>query len=182
MTKYAALLRGINVGGKNTVSMPILKSAFENAGFLSVSTYINSGNVLFSTSCEDISELKQKCEKIIQDTFSLTIPVMIITENTLDDVLAHAPNWWDDDKEFVHNAIFLLPPTTVEYILQKIGETNPELELISYHNQVIFWSAPRATFSRTKMTKLTSTADYNKITVRNANTTKKLLQLFQNQA
>ena len=159
--------------------MPLLKSAFEDAGFSNISTYINSGNVLFSDSCEDISMLKQKCEKIIKDTFSLTIPVMIISKNTLADALAHAPSWWDEDKESVHNAIFLLPPTTVEYILQKIGETNPELELIAHHEAVIFWSAPRATFSRTKLTKLTSTADHSKITVRNANTTKKLLQLFK---
>ena len=182
MTKYVALLRGINVGGKNAVSMPLLKSAFENAGFCNISTYINSGNLLFSDNCENIPFLKDKCEQIIKDTFNLNIPVVIISENTLEDTLAHIPSWWDNDKEFVHNAIFLIPPTTVEFILEKIGETNPEFELVSHHESVIFWSAPRATFSRTKMTKMTSTSDYNKFTVRNANTTKKLLQLIKNQA
>ena len=52
MKKYIALLRGINISGKNKVSMPLLKVAFEELGFLNVSTYINSGNVLFSSDKE----------------------------------------------------------------------------------------------------------------------------------
>ncbi|MCC0656111.1 DUF1697 domain-containing protein [Clostridioides sp. ES-S-0005-03] len=47
LEKYIALFRGINISCKNKVSMPLLKAAFEGMGFLNVSTYINSGNVLF---------------------------------------------------------------------------------------------------------------------------------------
>ena len=49
MTKYVALLRGINVGGKNMIKMPELKQAFISIGMQGVSTYIQSGNVLFSS-------------------------------------------------------------------------------------------------------------------------------------
>ena len=49
MTTYVALLRGINVGGKNLIRMPALKACFEENGFEDVSTYIQSGNVLFAT-------------------------------------------------------------------------------------------------------------------------------------
>ena len=48
MQKYIALLRGINVGGKNKISMPELKMMFEDCGYEDVITYINSGNVIFS--------------------------------------------------------------------------------------------------------------------------------------
>lgn len=47
--KYIALLRGINVGGKNKISMSDLKEGFENAGFRNTRTYINSGNVIFDS-------------------------------------------------------------------------------------------------------------------------------------
>jgi uncharacterized protein (DUF1697 family) len=49
MTTYIALLRGINVGGKNKVPMPELKEAYRQAGFADVRTYINSGNVIFAS-------------------------------------------------------------------------------------------------------------------------------------
>lgn len=48
MERYIALLRGVNVGGKNKIPMPSLKAAFEKAGFFEVGTYINSGNIIFS--------------------------------------------------------------------------------------------------------------------------------------
>lgn len=47
---YVALLRGVNVGGKNKVSMSELKVCFEDLGYQNVSTYINSGNILFTSS------------------------------------------------------------------------------------------------------------------------------------
>ena len=50
MARYVALLRGINVGGKNPIPMPALKACFEDDGFEDVRTYIQSGNVVFSTS------------------------------------------------------------------------------------------------------------------------------------
>ena len=49
MTRFIALLRGINVGGNNMIKMADLKAAFERRGFANVSTYINSGNVLFNS-------------------------------------------------------------------------------------------------------------------------------------
>ena len=59
MSKYIALLCGINVGGKNKVSMPVLKEAFEAAGFADVKTYINSGNVIFRADFKNVILLQQ---------------------------------------------------------------------------------------------------------------------------
>lgn len=47
MTRYIALLRGINISGKNKISMPELKAALIEKGFSEVSTYLNSGNAAF---------------------------------------------------------------------------------------------------------------------------------------
>jgi len=172
-------LRGINVGGKNTVSMPILKEAFEEAGFCNVRTYINSGNVLFSSDNTDTEVLQQRCQQIIAERFNLNIPVALISPKTLAAALSNAPEWWDNDKELKHNAIFVISPTSTETIVKEVGEINSEYEKAFYYGQIIFWSAPLKTFSKTKWSKFVSVTSCSRITIRNANTTKKLLQLSE---
>jgi len=177
MTKYIALLRGINVGGNNIIKMVDLKNAFENKGFQKVVTYINSGNVIFDSALDETT-LKIVCEKLIAENFSLDIPVCIISNSELHDTLSHAPNWWNNDPDSKHNAIFVIPPMTTEAVCAQVGEIKPEYEKLSYHGKMLFWSAPIATFSRTRLTKIVqSKTAYNAITIRNANTTLKLFEL-----
>lgn len=177
MEKHIALLRGINISGKNKVSMPVLKTAFEEIGFLDVSTYINSGNVVFSSDIEDISELIRKCEAIIAKRFMLDIPVTIVSAKELADTLEHAPAWWGIDKESVNYAIFLIAPITMEEVFAAVGEIKPEYEQIAHYGNVIFWTAPLKTFSKARWSKIASSSVNNNVTIRNANTAKKLLQM-----
>jgi uncharacterized protein (DUF1697 family) len=179
MTKYIALLRGINVGGNNKIAMPELKTAFDNAGFSNVITYINSGNVIFESGMAQAA-IKTACELLLTEHFRLHIIVEIITAAELRNALCHAPEWWGNDANSKHNAIFVIPPATTEDVCALIGEIRPEYEKIAHYGSVIFWSAPIATFSRTHLTKivLNKTA-YNAITIRNANTVKKLAVLSE---
>ncbi|MCL2488346.1 MAG: DUF1697 domain-containing protein, partial [Oscillospiraceae bacterium] len=88
--------------------------------------------------------------------------------------------WWGHDADSKHNAIFVIPPMTTAEVLTQIGEIKPEYEKIDHHDRVIFWSAPIATFSRTRLTKIVqSKSAYNAITVRNANTAFKLAELVK---
>jgi uncharacterized protein (DUF1697 family) len=177
MTKYIALLRGVNVGGNNKIAMPELKAAIEAAGFANVVTYINSGNVIFDSELDETA-VKAACEQAIADSFDLNITVGVITADELHDALAHAPDWWNTDKGSTNNAIFVIPPATAESIIAEAGEAKPEYEKLAYHGKVIFWTAPLATFSRTRWSKITQhKAAYNATTIRNANTTLKLLEL-----
>ena len=177
MQKYIALLRGINVGGKNTVSMPDLKKLLEKNGFGNVITYINSGNIIFSADDSDEVKLKEKCEVLIADKFRLKVPAAVISADDLSAALDHAPPWWNKEKDAKHNAIFVIPPATADEIFQAVGEIKPEYEKAAYYGSVIFWSAPLKTFSRTRWSKVVGSSAYNSITIRNANTAKKLLQL-----
>ena len=180
MERYIALLRGINVGGNNKIAMPTLKAAFEEAGFNEVVTYINSGNVLFSSERCDETELIAVCEKLIAKTFQLQIPVTVISAKDLAEAVAHRPDWWNQNEDSKHNAIFVIPPATTEEICREIGETKPEYEQMAHYGQVIFWSAPIATFSRTRLSKVVSTTKLlRSVTIRNANTTMKLEKLSQ---
>ena len=109
MGRYIALLRGVNVGGKNKISMPRLKRALEERGFERVITYINSGNVIFDSGfSEDAAKIA--CETVIFESFGLEIAVCIISACELREALANAPDWWNNGGESKHNAIFVIPP------------------------------------------------------------------------
>lgn len=177
MEKYIALLRGINVGGKNKIPMPILKSAFEEIGFSHVITYINSGNIIFSSNIQDKSELIKKCESTIVDKFMLDIPVTIVSAKDLSDTLRNAPAWWNIDKESVNYAIFVISPVSVEEVFAAVGEVRPEYEKVAHYGSVIFWSAPLKSFSKARWSKIASSSVNNNVTIRNANTVNKLLLL-----
>jgi len=172
-----ALLRGVNVGGNNAIAMPELKSAFEKSGFQRVRTYINSGNVIFESGCEDEGAIREACEAAIACAFGLPVPVAVLSAEALADALAHAPAWWGADAESKHNAIFVMPPATAESVAGEVGAIKPEYESVASHGRVIFWSAPLKTFSRTRWSKIVGTPAYSRVTIRNANTAKKLLEL-----
>jgi uncharacterized protein (DUF1697 family) len=179
MTRYIALLRGVNVGGKNKIAMPELKLAFEKHGFKNVITYINSGNILFDSDLDEFAA-KTTCEALIKGDFGLTIIVGIITADELHEALSKAPEWWDNDPESKHNALFVIPPMTAEEVWKQVDEVKPKYENVTYYGKVIFWSAPITTFSRTRWSKIAQNkAIYNTITIRNANTTKKLATLCE---
>ena len=174
--KYIALLRGINVGGNNKVSMTELRSVFEQLGFSNVSTYINSGNVIFDSAQTDKALLVQMCESAIESKFGFKVVCSVISADELRIAVNHAPAWWgrDDNK---HNAIFAIAPETAENIVSLVGEAKPEYEKVAIYEPIIFWSAPLKTFSRTRYSKIVGTKAYSSITIRNANTTKKLVEL-----
>lgn len=179
MEKYIALLRGINISGKNKVPMPLLKKGFEDLGFQNVSTYINSGNVLFSSESNDKTEMCCRCKTMIKERFFLDVPVVIVSRKELSQALDNAPKWWDmhSDEEVIHQAIFLIPPVTIEEVYRAVGKAKEEYEQVDCYKNVIFWSARRATLSKTRWYKIASSSVNNNVTIRNANTMKKLYLL-----
>jgi uncharacterized protein (DUF1697 family) len=175
--KYIALLRGINVGGNNKIAMGSLKACFEDEEFLNVTTYINSGNVIFESEENNNVKLAERCEAVLERKFGFSIRVAIIDVDTLKAALEHAPEWWGSDPDSKHNAIFVIRPATPEEVIKAAGEIKPEYEKLYADNGIIFWSAPIKTFSRTRWSKVVGIKAYQNITIRNANTAKKLLEL-----
>lgn len=98
MKRYIALLRGINISGKNKIAMSELKKGFSEIGFVEITSYLNSGNIIFSSSVDDKDILSNKIRLMIKDRFDLDIPVFIILQEELIDILDNAPDWWGDDK------------------------------------------------------------------------------------
>jgi len=177
METYIALLRGINVGGNRPVPMAELKTLFEKNGFENVSTYIQSGNVIFSGPAGRRDEIRQQCADMIAARFGFEVPVAVISARELKEALDNAPDWWGEDKDAKHNAIFVIPPATPEDVFREVGGIRPEYEKAEAYGCVIFWSAPMATFTRTRLMRVVGSGVYGSITIRNANTTKKLRDL-----
>ena len=178
MKTYIAFLRGINISGKNKISMPELKKEFENLGYTNVSTYLNSGNVTFSSECERISDIRHYLELMIENRFGYSIPVYIIGKDDLNEILHNAPEWWGtDEKEKYDNLIFILTDDTPEEMKNMIGPVSDGLEMVQVYKSVIFWTFDRKSYQKCNWWKNTATAGIaEKLTIRTANTLRKILK------
>lgn len=175
--RYFAFLRGININGKNVVPMSKLKSVFEELGFSDVVTYLNSGNVAFSYNTASQDVLVKQISEAIWQKFQLDIPVFVLPQTELSDILDHAPEWWDSgDRSRYDNMIFMLPPLTYEELCQQLGAPNEELETVQPYKCAVFWTFDRVKYQKTNWwAKTANCAARMQITIRTANTLKKLI-------
>lgn len=177
MKRYIALLRGINIGGKNKISMSELKKGFAELGFAEVATYLNSGNVIFSSAIEDKNALSKEIKLMIKDRFDLDIPIFIILQEKLEELLDNAPDWWgNNSKEIYDNLIFIMPPLSYEEFYDEIGNPKVEYEKVHNYKNVVFWSFSRKDYQKTNWWSKTANTNVNhKITIRTANTVRKIV-------
>src|SRR5262245_24331241 len=91
MTKYVALIRGINVGGNNLIKMADLKTCFEGSGLKEVATYIASGNVLFCSPEPASEKLSAQLEAAIASSFKCNAAVCLRTQKQMADIVRRAP-------------------------------------------------------------------------------------------
>jgi uncharacterized protein (DUF1697 family) len=106
MASHVALLRGINVGGRNKVPMADLREVVASLGHTEVSTYIQSGNVLFSTPEEDTAKLAAALESAIEERFGIWSSVVVLSRDELAQVLAGNPYPDEPNPKMVH-VVFL---------------------------------------------------------------------------
>lgn len=177
--RYIALLRGINISGKNKISMPELKTALGEKGFADVKTYLNSGNVIFSDDDTDVVKLAERIRAIILETFHLEIPVLVISQDELKGLLLKAPSWWGSDcKDIYDNLIFAIAPHSIETVTDKIGEPSAELEKVQICGNAAFWTFDRKLYAKASWWKKTATPGIGEmITIRTANTLRKIAEM-----
>lgn len=179
--QYAALLRGINVGGNNIIKMADLKKTFEEMGFGDVRTYIQSGNVLFTAKEEERDRLEKRIEEVLEKKYNYPSKVIIRTGKEIRTVVAQFPKSWSDGSDRKRNVIFLRSPIDSKEILKGL---NPKegIEEVIYRPGVLYWSALVSDLTRSSMIKLASRDIYQEMTVRNSNTTRKLSELMKSYA
>ena len=91
MKRYIAFLRGVNISGRNKVTMTELKKGIERLGYEEVKTYLNSGNVIFSSDENDIGSITKQIVMTIKSQFDLDIPVFVIAKEELEDIYIMLP-------------------------------------------------------------------------------------------
>ena len=179
MKRYIALIRGINISGKNKIPMNDLKLNFIDLGYSNVKTYLNSGNVIFDSSTNDIDFLTEQIENMIKIKFNIDVPVYINYFDNIKELLEHYPTWWgNDDKKIYDNIIFIIKPHTFEEVYDILGEENKKYEKIGNYKNFIFWSYELENYRKTNWWSRTiNTSISNALTIRTANTIKKIVEL-----
>lgn len=175
---YIALLRGVNVGGKAMVSMTALKDCFEGLEFEHVRTFINSGNVVFSTDRVGQGTLTKEIEAALHNTFDLPIKVLLKTHDQLKSLAAKIPKTWVNDTATKADVLFLWPEVDKPAVLAQIPY-NPDVEEIRYHPGAVIHRVARADATKSRLPRLVGTPLYAQLTIRNPNTVRKLLDLAE---
>lgn len=165
------------MGGKNIVSMQQLKAAVEQAGMQNVSTYINSGNVLFEDNNHTTPELKEIIEKTIESTFSIPVTVMIRSQKDIMGIAKALPKTWVNDDTMKCDVIFLGDSIDNPDILEKIS-VREGVDTVRYVPGALLWAIDRNNVTKSHLTKLIGTSMYKQMTVRNSNTLRKLVALM----
>lgn len=173
---YVALLRGINVGGRNKIDMKSLKKVFEDAGMNSVVTYINSGNVIFAVDEASKTKISHILEEAIYTNFDLSIKVLVCSMENIKRIVTSLPASWKNDKQMRSEVMFLWDDDVS--VLEELP-VKPEIDTVKYVSGAILWSLDKKNITKSGMGKIIGTNIYQRMTVRNVNTTRKIYDLMQ---
>lgn len=175
---HLALLRGINVGGKHRVPMPELRGSFEAAGMTDVTTYINTGNVLFTAPDGSAPEaLGEHLAHRLSDDFGFPIPVLVVPGEVLEAVADAIPPDWANDKVWKADVLFLFPELHGPDALSHFP-IRPGIDEVVYESGAVLWRVNRTDQSRTGLVTIVGTSLYRRCTIRNVNTVRKLAALL----
>lgn len=174
---YVALLRGVNVGGNNKVDMKQLKGVFEAAGMQHVRTYINSGNVLFEHDKEKDVILTATLERAIEKAFGFPVGVLVKSETELREVVNVTPDKWRNDTEMKCDVVFLWDGLSEQAVISQLS-AREGIDEVRTVPGVIVWKVDRKNAGKNGLLKMAGTPLYKQVTIRNINTTRKLLTLM----
>ena len=179
MNVYVALLRGINVGGSNLIRMPALKACFEAERLQDVATYIQSGNVLFTADRSSQQALTARIEKALSRTFAYEARVVVRSFEQMRRVVQGAPKGFGTQPG-VHryDVIFLKHPLTADEALQSVT-AKPGVDRVYAGEDVLYFSRLIAKATQSQLSRIVGKPAYQSMTIRNWNTTRKLLQLME---
>lgn len=179
--KYIILLRGINISGKNKISMTTLKQVLEINNYQEVFTYLNSGNIILNTNKDKI-EITYEIHKIIKENFNLEIPVYVITYENLQEVYANLPSFClRNTKEYYSNIIFIIDPLKSNDVVKEIGNVTDDIDTIKEYKNIIYWSYDLKKYQKSNWWKKTASIDFKDfLTIRTINTIKNILELCKN--
>jgi len=176
---YVALLRGINVGGSNLIRMPALKACFEAQGLRDVATYIQSGNVLFTAGRSSQLVLTRQIEKELSKTFVYQSRVVVRSFEQIKAIVEGAPNGFGErPATYRYDVIFLKDPLTAAEAI-KSTTAKPGVDRVFAGDGVLYFSRLISKAAQSHLSRVVGRPAYQNMTIRNWNTTGKLLELME---
>ncbi len=177
-TRYVALLRGINVGGKNPVPMDDLRNAFEAAGFEGVATYIQSGNVVFETDVASAT-LEDDIEAMLERLFAIPLTVVVRSHAQLKRVIDKAPEGFGAAPDTYHSdVVFLKSPLTSRQAM-RVVVVRDGVDQAWPGTGVVYFARLSERRTQSRMNRIVGTPEYQQMTIRNWATTTKLLAMLE---
>jgi uncharacterized protein (DUF1697 family) len=178
--KYIVLLRGINVGGKSRVPMSGLKTCLEELGFLNVLTYIASGNVILE-STKSAKEVQAQIEKALPKAFGLDSKlnkVLVLTSKQLKAVVDNKPKGFGEQPNTYHSDVIFLIDISPKEAMSAFSPRDG-VDTIWPGKGVIYSQRLSAKRTKSRLNKIMASPLYKSMTIRNWNTTTKLLELAE---
>jgi len=181
--QYLALLRGINVGGGNIIKMTDLRTCFEANKLRNVATYIQSGNVLFEAPESDPAKLTKKIEHSLTKQFSpYQARIVLCSHIELEKIVRCAPEGFGREPEkYRYDVIYLREPLTATEAMKSVV-TKPGVDQATLGPGVLYFSRLIARATQSKLARIITMPVYQDMTIRNWNTTSKLLALMDARA
>ena len=179
MMRYALLVRGINVGGKNKVVMAQLRQELTDLGLEKVETYINSGNIFF-TSTAPKAQLVEKLEVFFEVHYPFIQSFSLLSQEDYEEELNNLPDWWTKDLAR-KDVLFYTESLDVDQVIEKVDSLELVDEVVHFGKLGIFWGKfSEESYSKTAYHKyLLKMPFYRNITIRNAKTFDKIGQMLK---
>lgn len=180
MNTYVILLRGINVGGKNIISMSELRKCLEEQGFSEVSTYIASGNVILKSD-KSATEIKTQIEKSLPEKFKIDdeiIRILVLTYEQIKSIVENKPKGFGEQPEEYHSDVIFLMGIDSS---QAITAFTPRegIDKIWEGNGVIYSQRLSSHRTKSRLNRIMESPLYKSMTIRNWNTTVKLFEILR---
>jgi uncharacterized protein (DUF1697 family) len=162
MSQYVALLRGINVGGKNLIKMTELKACFEKHGFRRAVTYIQSGNVLFESRDSPSATLPQRIEDMLAATFRCRANVVLRTRKQLRSIVEQAPDGFGTQLErYRYDVLFLNSPVSAQVAIKRVP-IKAGVDQVYAGPGVLYFSRLISRASQSRLSRIVSMPIYKK--------------------
>ena len=180
MKRYALLVRGINVGGKNKVIMAQLRQELTELGLEKVETYINSGNIFF-TSTDPKVRLVEKLEAFFAVHYPFIQSFSLLSQEDYEEELKNLPDWWTKDLAR-KDVLFYTEGLDVAQVIETVESLELKDEVVYFGRLGIFWGKySEESYYETAYHKyLLKMPFYRQITIRNAKTFDKIGQMLKN--
>ena len=179
MIRYALLVRGINVGGKNKVVMAQLRQELTELGLENVATYINSGNIFFN-SIVPRTKLIENIQAFFERRYPFIQSFSLLSNQDYEKELSNLPDWWNHEMAR-KDVLFYTEGLDVDQVIEKVNSLELKDEVVHFGRLGIFWGkfSEESYYATAYHKHLLKMPFYRNITIRNANTFDKIGQFLK---